>query len=296
MISTPVTQPDFMWDFQSVKGLVGQGKLYCRICKSSRKALGIEEETEVSSDDDELVQVTFDSKKETDKKSEALEPYMISQENLNKTPLVEEPLPGCSHQPTSAETDIDAHEENELQSLVNELLDKQSEKNLAFDSTDTALRFLREKLCEDKIRLRAQQQHALEEALAHYKAPEFNPAIKMNVQYRGQSAIDTGGVLRQFFTDVFMHMVTGCEDVPPLFEGPINRKLPICSAGTVVSGVFELVGKIIAHGIIQAGVGMPCFSPASFKYLVTNDLSEAINFVTIDDVTNPTIKHYIDKV
>ena len=65
VISTPVTQPDFMWDFQSTKGLMGQEKLYCRICKSSHKSLGIEEGTEVSSDDDELVQVTFDSKKET---------------------------------------------------------------------------------------------------------------------------------------------------------------------------------------------------------------------------------------
>lgn len=296
VVSMPVTQPGFIWDFQSIKGLMGQGKLYCRVCKTSRKALGIEEEAEVSSDDNELVQVTFDSKMETDKASDDTEPHMISQENINKMPDVEEPLPGCSHQPTSAEIDIDTHEESELLSLVNELLDKQNEKNLAFDSTDTALAFLRGKLCSDKIRLRVQPQYALEEALAHYKAPEFNPKVKMNVQYRGQAAIDTGGVLRQFFTDVFMQMVTGCEDVPPLFEGSTNRKLPICSAGTVVSGVFELVGKIIAHSIVQAGVGMPYFSPASFKYLVTSDLSEAINYVTIEDVTNPAIKHYIDKV
>ena len=83
--------------------------------------------------------MTFESKMETDEKREAPEPYMISQENLNKLPLVEEALPGCSHQPTSAETDIDTHEENELQSLVNELLDTQSEKNLASDSTDSAI-------------------------------------------------------------------------------------------------------------------------------------------------------------
>lgn len=95
----------------------------------------------------------------TDKASDDTEPHMISQENLNKMPHV--------------------HEESELLSLVNELLDKQNENNLAFDSTATALAFFRGKLCSDKIRLRMQPQYALEEA--YYKAPEFNPEIKMNV-------------------------------------------------------------------------------------------------------------------
>ena len=88
----------------------------------------------------------------------------------------------------------------------------------------------------------------------------------------------------------------GGGDLSPLFEGYIYRKLPVYNAGTVLSGVLELVGKIIAHSIVQAGIGPCCLSPPVYRFLATGDLNEAITFMSIDDVVNPALKNYMKLV
>ena len=285
-VSVPVTQIDFEWDFQSLKSLWGQGKLYCRIRKSSRKGLGLESESEIESDIDMQV---GGNDKNTDV------PFIDTITDINEDlEHIPESLPGPSVQ--GSETENSPQGDSNLLSLVNELLDKQDGNHLIFQSLESALEHLQSKLNDEKIRLRVQQSYALEEALGHYKSPDFDPHAKLIIQYRGQSAIDTGGVLRQFYTDVFDQMIDGGEDVPALFEGSDHKKVPIHNASTVLSGVFELVGKIIVHALVLANVGICCFSPASYRYLVTGDLSATIDFVTVEDVANPVIKEYIEKV
>ena len=284
-VSVPVTQVDFVWDFQSLKSLWGQGKLYCRIRKSSRKGLGLEIESEIESDSDMQVG-------SNDKNTDAAFIDTIDiNEDLEHIP---ESLAGPSVQ--RSETENAPQGESDILSLVNELLDKQDGNHLIFQSLESALEHLQSKLNDEKIRLRVQQSYALEEALGHYKSPDFDPYAKLIIQYRGQSAIDTGGVLRQFYTDVFDQMIDGGEDVPALFEGSDHKKVPIHNASTILSGVFELVGKIIVHALVLANVGIYCFSPASYRYLFTGDLSATIDFVTVEDVANPVIKEYIEKV
>ncbi len=50
------------------------------------------------------------------------------------------------------------------------------------------------------------------------------------------------------------------------------------------------------HALVLANDGICCLSPASYRYLVTGDLSATIDFVTVEDVANPVIKEYIEKV
>ena len=183
---------------------------------------------------------------------------------------------------------------SELEQFVNDLLDKQdSRKPTEFKTLDEILSYLSSKLSNEKERLRAQPEHALEEALAYYKSIEFDPRIRLFIQYKSKAAVDTGGVLKQFF-NVFVQMVEGCGEIPQLFIGDDNSKAPVFNVSILMSGMMETVEKIVVHALVSAGVGMKCLSPAAYKFLVTGDISDAC--VTIDDVVSPAVKHYLRKV
>ena len=213
---------------------------------------------------------------------------------------VQEDLSPCT---SSSSINTDAEEAassssrstSELEQFVNDLLDKQdSRKPKIFRTLDEILSYLSSKLSNEKERLRAQPEHALEGALAYYKSIEFDPRIRLFIQYKSKAAVDTGGVLKQFFNDVFTQMVEGCGEIPQLFIGDDNSKAPVFNVSILMSGMMETVEKIMVHALVSAGVGMKCLSPAAYKFLVTGDISDTC--VTIDDVVSPAVKRYLRKV
>eukprot|EP00794_Sanderia_malayensis_P002230 gene2230-2539_t len=187
----------------------------------------------------------------------------------------------------------------ELQNLMQEVLDnKESLQPTApvFTSMVKAMVFLRGKLTGHNERLIVKQKYALEEAFAFYKSTDFQPTGKLSVQYKGQAAVDTGGVLRQFFSDVFHQLVEGTQDLQPLFEGPGRRKYPVYNMRTVLSGVFELLGKLMAHCLAQIGIRINCLAPAAYRFLITEELTETIGCLTLDDAVNPLIHQYAEGI
>ena len=73
---------------------------------------------------------------------------------------------------------------------------------------------------------------------AYYKK-QFNENSPLKIKFRNQPGVDTGGVLRQFYTVVFEQMLIGTDDMPPLFEGKQGRKVPIYNAGVIISNVMS---------------------------------------------------------
>ena len=63
---------------------------------------------------------------------------------------------------------------------------------------------------------------------------------------KGQPAIDSGGVLRQVFSDLFYAMANN-EGIKIVFNGDKNSKVPAFSNELVVNGLFEVLGKMIAY-------------------------------------------------
>ena len=77
----------------------------------------------------------------------------------------------------------------------------------------------------------------------------------------GEPAVDTGGVLlHQPFTDVFGEIASGGSYLH-LFRDSNQRLTPIYRSEHVLNGVFEVLGKIIAHSLIQGGPVFPFFAP-----------------------------------
>ena len=113
---------------------------------------------------------------------------------------------------------------------------------------------------------------------------------------RGEPAIDTegGGVLRQAFTDVFHEIASG-ESYLRLFTGHSQRLTTIYSSEHVLPGVFEVLGKLITHSLVQGGPGFPFLAPAIYWYVATGDLSEAVARASCLDIGDMELVSLINK-
>ena len=138
---------------------------------------------------------------------------------------------------------------------------------------------------------------ALADAMLVYKNPAFDETRPLTIKFGNQPALDVGGPKREFFTRVFQELTHDDNSLHlDLFEGPPDRLMPRYSAPLVYSGVFNAVGKMIAHSIVQCGIGFPHLSPPAYWYLITGDVSKAVGYCCIADVKDVQAAAIIERV
>ena len=103
---------------------------------------------------------------------------------------------------------------------------------------------------------------------AFYKGPRFDPQSGVRMCLMGEPAIDTGGVRRQVFSEVFE--TVSFSDRLCLFDGPPDRRRPAFRISSLSAGMMRLLGRIIGHSIILDCQGFPYLSPACYQYMVGN--------------------------
>ena len=79
---------------------------------------------------------------------------------------------------------------------------------------------------------------------------DFNPGLQIKIQFRREPAIDNGGLLRQAYEDAFLALAKGDTGLK-IFQGPYERLVPIYHSDNVLNGVFEVLGKMVAHSMIH---------------------------------------------
>ena len=129
-------------------------------------------------------------------------------------------------------------------------------------------------------------------AVAFYKTSHRDLNKPVMIDIPGTPVVDTGGVLRQFYTDVFLQFATN--RFAKLFEGPECYIRPYYSAGSYHSGLFGVLGRMVAHSIRQCGVGFPYLAPYCYWY-VTKGEDHALHDVSLADV-GEDVANVIDKV
>ena len=169
----------------------------------------------------------------------------------------------------AATFDDDDDDDNEL--LHSIFLDQSKGECLS-----SQLKSIQRKMSAEKVKLKIDEEDLLEDAMVYYKAEEFDPTKRLRIVYSGQSAADTGGVVRQFYTQLL------CAVSNQFFQG-LDYRTPIYSSDVVAAGVMKLVGVMVVHSILQGGPGFPIFSPAVYNYLCKGDLQEAVKTMTTDD-------------
>ena len=144
---------------------------------------------------------------------------------------------------------------------------------------------LASKLSGAVLRVKVDENNLLMQALSIYKDPKFDPTRPLTITFENQPAEDTGGPKREFYTQLFHGIVTSDGSVLPLmFEGAEARLMPSYNSRVVYSGMMKVVGNIIAHSIVQCGVGFPYLSLVCYWYLITGDVSKAISYGNTEDV------------
>ena len=144
-------------------------------------------------------------------------------------------------------------------------------------------------------KLKVDPEDEVMDVYSYYKSSDFDPLIPIFVYLKGQPAIDTGGVLRQVFSNVF-HALANNEVIRNIFVGNEDRRLPVFSNELVVNGFFETLGKMIAHSLVQGGPGFPYLSPVIYWYLATGDLQVALERASCADVDSHDLVEYITRV
>ena len=75
-------------------------------------------------------------------------------------------------------------------------------------------------------------------------------------------------------------------DLPAIFEGNENYKVPVSNPAIMLSGIMELCGNVMAHALVQANIGINFLAPCVYEYLATGEMSAAMEVVSIDDFFN----------
>lgn len=119
-------------------------------------------------------------------------------------------------------------------------------------------------------------------------------AVVVNPFFRAVPAVDTGGIRCEFFNDATKAIATF--PAFKLLEGSDHRKLPAYNSTSVHSGLMEVLGRLIGHGILQSFIGFPCFAPPVYWYIATGDVHKALCYVTVDDVRDEEAREFIEKV
>jgi len=72
----------------------------------------------------------------------------------------------------------------------------------------------------------------------------------------------------------------------PLFEGQEGHIIPVHSVDTLSSGCFYIAGQMIAHCLVNGGVGMVVMSKAVSRYIASESTNaeHASTFLTVDDI------------
>ena len=197
--------------------------------------------------------------------------------------------------PSASDEDLESAllQHGSLDSAANALLQEECHITGA-ESLAQIISALGQKLTGTRKKLDVDEDDLVGDAVAYYKSLNFDACRPLRISYQGQPAIDSGGVLRQFYSDLFEGLVGG--KLMLLFEGDSNCKVPSYQPQAVLSGMFEMVGKMIAHSLAQGGPGFPCLALPCFYYLVTGDVMCAFAYCDFWDVPDSSARNVVSQV
>ncbi|XP_044165556.1 uncharacterized protein LOC122949535 [Acropora millepora] len=180
---------------------------------------------------------------------------------------------------------------NESDEETEELL---NEECLKSNSIHDELEKLAKKLNGPRFKLRIDEDDILNDAIAYYKSPSFDPTRPLRIQFTGQPAVDTGGVKREFFTQLKEQFISG--EHFSMFEGPTNRLLFKYNQQCLGAGIPKMLGTIVSHSLVHLCGGFPYLAASHYYYLATGDVERASAYTSVFDVYDVEKRDLIDKL
>lgn len=120
-----------------------------------------------------------------------------------------------------------------------------------------------------------------------YKRADMNLKARIEVEFDGEAGVDAGSLTREYFNILMGLLRRGDKsNMPSLFEGQEDHIVPVHSVDALSSGCFYIAGQMIAHSLLNGGVGFVGMSRAVAVYIAANgnDAEEASVLLSTDDV------------
>ena len=242
-VTTSVVRKYLEWKYKQVKELCGQGKLYVR--------LNILREVIEGEDDDGLTNMNNASASGASTSADLLSSYTSNVSFISSPSRQSDKATLRELLPSASEEDLENAllEFGGLHSAADALLEGDSlpehSNTVLCESLVQIIDILGKKLTGKRKKLEVDEDDIIEDAVAYYKSIQFDASCPLRIIFRGQPVIDSGGVLRQFYSNLFEGLVQG--KLLLLFEGEEACKVPSYQPQAIMSGMFEMVGKMIAH-------------------------------------------------
>ena len=127
------------------------------------------------------------------------------------------------------------------------------------DSLQALLKEVGKNMSQEGVKVKLEED-ILNYASAHYKRPEFD-VKKLRNQFKGQPAVDTGGVTREFYTKLF-------QVIGKMFLQGGKYKSPMYSADIVASRLTRYFGTV---------------SPSVYYYISSGNIDAAMDKMNYGD-------------
>ena len=211
-IVTPVVKSSHKWDFQQVKELCGQGKLYVRL-NVDAEALEISEDGEAEENIDTTVnQPERNSTTPRNNSSNSTLGASTSCSSQRNSTDVHDVIAINSESPCPSDSLLEMLPNSSVETITNTLSSCGGDINSTLDSLlnkESEVKSLPEVLEKLKLQMKSRpakltvdQDDIFNDAIAFYKDAAFDPEVPLRINFVDQPAIDGGGLLRQFFTDL----------------------------------------------------------------------------------------------
>ena len=278
-ITTPLVKADHQWDFKHVKHLCGQGKLYVRL--NVIKEILIDDDKSEDTDDlagsesvndvqnvNNIAPSVIDVDNQEPSTSAGRSSFDEGLANLRAVFPKEDPVVVRDTLIRYDDVDIAA------QALSDKAEVTFVEAGNTDESIAEVLKRLRKKMENQGSaeKLKFMKRILLLTFSSIIKSSSFDPKIPIKVQLRGQPAIDSGGVLRQAFNTIFATLANNEFLGLRLFSGPFFQLTPVYSSECILTGVYEIIGRMISHSMVQDGPGFPYFAPAVYIYISLQEI------------------------
>ena len=307
-ITTPIVKAYHQWDFKHVKHLCGQGKLYVRL--NVIKEILVDNDKAEDSDDMAGSESATDASETVDARNvnsvtppinifDDQEPSTSGGDSFfdeslaNLRAVFPEEDPGVLRDTLMRYEDV--HMAAQVVSDKAEITMSGAEND---ESVEEVLKRLKKEMKSEgnAEKLKVDEEDLAVDFFQYYKNNNVDPKTPIKVQLRGQPGIDSGGILRQAFSTIFALLARNEFLGLRLFTGSVCRLTPVYSSECILTGVFEIIGRMISHSLIQNGPGFPYFTPAVYSYIATGNLEEAISKVSVIDIADPDLVEFVGKV
>ena len=147
------------------------------------------------------------------------------------------------------------------------------DSNAAYSSESILDTLRRDKLIGKRVKITVDEDDIFNDALVFYKSNDFDPTRPIVVKMENQPALDTGGIRRQFFTDVLEQFALN--DSLSLFIGERSALRPHHSPQLLP--LLRLLGTIVAHSLVHGGPGFPYLASYIYWYIVSGSEETALS-------------------